>query len=393
MSKSKKIKNRSISVLSRQGIMALCLVFVMAFSVAGFSVAQADQFDTRIKELEKQNNKKEAAAAQLGSEAKSLKDLVNKLQVEINAKAGAIRAHQKEITKLKQEIKKAEIELERQKGLLRDIIRAIYVEGDISTVEMLASSDDLADFFDQQQYRESVSSQVKTTLDKVNQLKLDLSTKKDKAEKLLKEQTRLKNQLLSQRSEKNRLLSLNKSEQNKVEAQIRANQRRIASIRAEQLAANKRAISSGGVSIVARGNCGGGYPRDAVNNFGARWGCNYPLDNTIDNWGMYNRECVSYTAYRVAASGRDMPYWGGRGNAHLWDDNARSAGIKVDSNPRVGDVAVAEAGGYYGPVGHVMYVEAVLGGGWIRVSQFNFGAPGQYSEMNVRASGLEFIHF
>lgn len=88
-----------------------------------------------------------------------------------------------------------------------------------------------------------------------------------------------------------------------------------------------------------------------------------------------------------------MPYWGGYGNANTWDNNARAAGIPVDGSPRIGDVAIAEAGGYYGSVGHAMYVEEILDGGKIRVSQFNFGAPGQYSEMTVSASGLSFIHF
>ena len=104
---------------------------------------------------------------------------------------------------------------------------------------------------------------------------------------------------------------------------------------------------------------------------------------------MYNRECVSYTAFRVAASGRYMPYWGGHGNANQWPDSARAAGIPVDGNPQVGDVAISMAG----PYGHAMYVEAV-GGGKVRVSQYNYGSPaGTYSEMTISAAGLYFIHF
>jgi surface antigen len=104
---------------------------------------------------------------------------------------------------------------------------------------------------------------------------------------------------------------------------------------------------------------------------------------------MYNRECVSYTAFKVWQSGRYMPYWGGRGNANRWPTNARNAGIPVDGEPRVGDVAISLSG-YYG---HAMYVERVNGDGTIKVSQYNYGIRGEYSEMTISKSGLYFIHF
>jgi surface antigen len=87
-------------------------------------------------------------------------------------------------------------------------------------------------------------------------------------------------------------------------------------------------------------------------------------------------------------SGRNMPYWGGRGNAVQWPGNARASGIPVDSTPRAGDIAISMAG----PYGHAMYVEAVIGGK-IHVSQYNYGNNGEYSEMTIPSAGLSFIHF
>ena len=46
--------------------------------------------------------------------------------------------------------------------------------------------------------------------------------------------------------------------------------------------------------------------------------------------------------------------------------------------------------GYYG---HVMYVEEVYSNGTIKVSQYNYGVTGEYSEMVISSSGLRFIHF
>lgn len=104
---------------------------------------------------------------------------------------------------------------------------------------------------------------------------------------------------------------------------------------------------------------------------------------------MYNRECVSYTAFRVAASGRNMPYWGGIGNANQWDENADRAGIPNDGNPRAGDVAISNRGAY----GHAMYVESVNANGTINISQYNASLNGRYSTNTIDPSGLVFIHF
>ncbi|HMR72992.1 MAG TPA: CHAP domain-containing protein, partial [Candidatus Saccharibacteria bacterium] len=115
-----------------------------------------------------------------------------------------------------------------------------------------------------------------------------------------------------------------------------------------------------------------------------------PLDSLVDSWGMYNRECVSYTAWKVFQKNGYMPYWGGRGNANQWPANARAAGIPTGSTPKVGSVAVSMSG----PYGHTMWVEAV-NGNQIYVSQYNYyyNGWGNYSEMWLNASGLIYIYF
>jgi surface antigen len=89
-----------------------------------------------------------------------------------------------------------------------------------------------------------------------------------------------------------------------------------------------------------------------------------------------------------------MPYWGGYGNANQWDDNARAAGISVDSNPKAGDVAISNSGTW----GHAMYVEAVGDDGSVLVSDYNQQYDGLYREYTVSLStiqnrGLLFLHF
>lgn len=124
--------------------------------------------------------------------------------------------------------------------------------------------------------------------------------------------------------------------------------------------------------------CGGGYPD--------KW-CKYAMDSVVDNWGMYNRECVSYTAFKVATSGRHMPY--GWGDANRWPEAARTQGIAVDLHPRVGDVAILPDGDH----GHSMYVETIHNDGTITVSQYNKAKTGTYSQERLATRGMVFIHF
>jgi peptidoglycan DL-endopeptidase CwlO len=364
---------------------AILALFLLVFSASTLttSFVAADRFQEQINALNAENSNKQASRAQLGAEAASIADVIAKLQAEINALQAKINENQAKVAELNVKIKEAEAELARQKDLLGQTIKAMYVEGDISTVEMLASSKNLSDFFDKQQYRESVRSKIKTTLDKITQLKLDLSTQKDTVEKLIAEQQTLQTQIAAQRAENDRILSLNQAQQAELNSQIKSNNGRIAELRRQQAEENARLFA--GSALINGGACS---PRPE-NSYPDKW-CAAAQDSMIDSWGMYNRECVSYTAWKVAESGRRMPYWGGHGNANQWDENAEAAGIPVDTSPRAGDVAVSNRG-YYG---HVMYVESVNANGTINISQYNAGLNGTYSRVyNMSKAGLVFIHF
>lgn len=387
MKKSKlKINKNSFKA---QFVGVLLLIGLLGFSTIAPVFTKADSLQDQINALNAENSQKKEQKGILGLEADSLSSAIAQLQGQIDALQAEINAKQQKAAELQQQIVAAQAELDKQKSLLGQTIKAMYLEGEISTVEMLASSNDLSDFFDKQQYRESVRAKVKTALEKVTQLKQELATQKETLERVIKEQESLRGELAAQRGEKDRVLALNQSQQNDLNNQIKNNSARVAELRAQQRLQN---LQAGGMANFT--TCAGGYPASVANRIGSNWGCNYPLDNTIDNWGMYNRECVSYTAFKVYESGRYMPYWGGRGNANLWDDNARAAGIPVDRSPRAGDVAVWHIGTY----GHVMYVEAVRGDGSILISEYNYDWTGRYSERvisasQVQAQGLVFIHF
>ncbi len=231
-----------INKLKTTGIISLrtlsLLVVIAIFSGASLYVplVRADRFQDQINALNATNGQKKDAQNQLGAEASGIADTISKVQAEINAVQAKINDNQAKMAELKVQIKAAEDELIHQKGLLSQTIRAMYLEGDITTVEMLATSKDLSDFFDKQQYRESVRSKIKNTLDKITQLKLDLNTQKQTVEKLLAEQQSLQNQLAGQKAENNRLLSLNQAQQGQLDSEIKANNGKVAELRKQQAA-------------------------------------------------------------------------------------------------------------------------------------------------------------
>lgn len=379
----KQNKKRQFRIYKNTALFASVMLIVG--TACGVPIAKAANIQQQIDQLNSENSQKQQQTQTLKVEANGLLATINGLQVQISALQAQIDSNKQKSVELAQQIVEAQAELERQKVLLGNSIKAMYLEGDISTIEMLATSKDLSDYFDKQQYRDVVKSKIKTTLDKVTALKAQLKDQQDQLTRLIDEQTTLQTQIAAQKSEQDRLLNLNESQRATLDREIKGNFGRIAELRRQQAIENAKLFGNGNVPPGSQR--GGGYPEV--------W-ASLPLDATLDSWGMYTRECVSYTAWRVYASGRYMPGWGwqSRGNANQWDNNAIAAGIPVDTNPRAGDIAVSNSGTY----GHVMYVEVASDDGGIFVSDYNQQFDGLYREYwisaaTVQARGLVFIHF
>lgn len=368
-----KMKNKKVQI--KQQLVAIASIAVFGFGLIVSPLVTADQFDEQIRQIQADNNEKRQSVQQLEVQADSYQGEINRLQVQIDTVRAQIRENEAKRDDLQVKIAEAEAELEKQKKLLSENIKAIYVEGQTSTLVMLASSKDLSEFLDKQQYRSTVQQKIKDTLDKVNALKAQLKDQKALVEQLLADQQTMNSQLTGAQNQQSALLNYTEGQKNAFTAQIRTNNANIADLRAQQAAANRRL----GGSAVAGDPNRGGYPAYLDN---AR------MDSLIDPWGMYNRECVSYTAWKVYQTYGHMPYWGGHGNANQWPASARADGIPTGSTPKVGSVAVSMAG-YYG---HVMWVEAVSGN-MIYISQYNYDLAGHYSEMWINGSGLTYIYF
>lgn len=109
---------------------------------------------------------------------------------------------------------------------------------------------------------------------------------------------------------------------------------------------------------------------------------NLAKDAVIDEWGFYNRECVSFVAWCLNSRNQiyfhntaTNPWWG---NANTWDNTARALGYRVDNTPARGSVAYWDEG-YYG---HVAWVSAVDGNN-VTIEEYNYDHCGNYHTRTI----------
>lgn len=367
-----------LSLRSLAGSLLLIVALVGATTYSAFNgLAVADNIDAQIQALENQNTSNQANSAQLGAQAANYQDQVNKLDAQINGLQQSIVSNQHKSDDLQQQIIAKQAELDHQKTVLGENIKAMYLEGQVSTLEILASSNDLSDFVNKEVNRGVVQNKVKNTVDAITTLKLELQLQQEQLKSVIADLQKQRDQVAAKEAEQSHLLAFTEGQKAAYDQQIANNNTSIATLRAQQAAQNH---TLGGVPI--SGDPGhGGYP-------GAWDGVGQ--DTVLDTWGMWNRECVSYTAWKVYQTYGYMPGWGWdvKGNANQWPGDAQAVGIPTGSTPRVHSVAIYMGGAF----GHAMWVEGVSGN-TIYVSQYNYDLNGHYSEMSINGSGLTYIYF
>ncbi len=359
-------------------------------------VVLADTYSDQLNALRQKNAEAQQVLNGLQGQAATYQQAIDNLSAQMNTLQAAIDANVQEQTKLQDEITANQNELNRQRSILAEDVKAMYVDGTPSTFEVFASSKDLSDFVDKQEYRSRVQNKLQDTMKRIATLQKQLQEQKAKVEQLLKEQQTQQAQLDSDRSQQQQLLSYNEGQQSAYTSQIRANNAEMAKVQAAQRAALAAVNRNGGSGYVASST--GGSIRYANNTAGQYCGGGYSycwagFDQVVsDPWGLnWARECVHYVADYLNREGKQVPnFGGGNGYAYMWVGYTTSLGVAtVTSNPQHGDVAYMPIGGY----GHVAIVEYANGDGTYHVSQMNWPYGGYYSEMDVYPQNLTFLHF
>ncbi len=148
-------------------------------------------------------------------------------------------------------------------------------------------------------------------------------------------------------------------------------------------------------STVKRASVVAVVERKTANTVSAARGDDYPAylknaapDSVIDPWRLYNRECTSFTAWRLSsANGFTIP--GAYGNGGQWGYRARREGYRVDNNPAIGSVGWLDDGSY----GHVAWISNVMDDN-VEIEEYNYGWNHSYHKRVAHKSAFTgYIHF
>lgn len=353
----------------------------------------ADQWDTQINQLQAKADAYQAEANKLRAKANTLQNKLNQINAQKVALEAKIAANNVKLKKLKTEIAANKAKLKESQDVLGEMLANLYVDDDISSLEILASSESIGDYVDKQEYRSSVRDQLNDTIVEVRAIRAKLDNDKKSVEKVLSNLNQQNNQLKAVQAEQQYLVNKTRGEEAAYRGLVQKAKSQLQSVHAQQQAYYASLVSSGGGNSGVVGSfqysgwsgnqgCGGGYPY-----------C-MPQDTYVDPWNLYNRECVSYVAWALKHRfGKNVQPWHGDGNAYEWPWSAAQwSGAWRVYSPQPGDVVVLPQSGWFAPIGHVMIVESVTSDGMF-VSQYNFYGTGQYSTMFVKNSGVVLLRF
>lgn len=353
-------------LVASKGRIAVLAVAAIAFAASPF--VYADSLQQQINSLQAQNSQKQATVDDLQLQASSYQDAISKLQQQIGAIEGAIAANVARQAQLQSQIVADQQQLDHERSVLANAVKTMYVDGTPTTIEQLASSKNLSDFVDKEEYRTAVQNQIQDTVKKVAALQAQLQAQKVQVDQLLGTQRQQQAQLASDQQKQNSLLAMNEGQQSSYNQQIQANKGKISALQAEQArinAATSRTTSgyygpsggSGGACDNGHGN--GGYPM--------AW-CNAWQDSVGTAGGFPNRECTSFAYwYFTSIEGKSLSV---SGNAKDW---VYTSSRPVSQTPHVGDIFVHTAGTF----GHVGIVVGISGG-WVQTISMNDDYYGHY---------------
>jgi peptidoglycan DL-endopeptidase CwlO len=368
-----------------------------AFAASCTSTADCQQ---QISNLNAANNQAQNVLSGLQSQASSFQDAINRLQAQISVLQGQIDTNQAQQNALQAQIDANEVELARQKALLGSDIKAMYVDGQPSTLEMLASSGSLSDFVDKEQYRTDVQNKIQDTLTKIADLQRKLGDQKAAIDVLIKSLQTQQGQLDGARAQQAQMLSYNQQQQDTYNQQIKANKSALSQLYAQQ-AAIIAASFGGGIHYGGTGgypwpdapclNSGGDCSAYSVSPY--NWGMN---GQPYDLAGWQYRNCTSYAFWRLAqVTGITLTaalfpnVYNSGGRIKYSPADFRNQGYRVDNDPNGNAVLAVNTAGNFG---HIMYVEGVVGGQAV-VSQYNAAGDGRFSTATLsNTSTIVFVH-
>lgn len=397
MKKSTNKKSITTKLTSKMMLFLVAMLIAVAVPLQMFQKVSADQYDDKIAALQQDINNFNAQVAQLAAQANTLQSAIASLQAQAAIIQDQININQAKYDQLVIQIADTEQKIKDNQNALGKTIATMYVADQITTLEMLASSKNIGDYLDKQEYRSSVRNQLTSTIAKIKDLKTQLDKQQADVKAVLDKQNGEKAGLAATQAQQQEILNQTQGQEVAYQQLVTNNQQKVAELNAQQrayyqsLLNSGRSVNSGTYGSFQYKNwsgnqgCSGGYPSSIPGLWGY-YGCAYGLDQGVDSWALYNRECVSYVAWSLQNRGKHVISFSGRGNASDWPSSAvLYSGASIVTDPQSDDaVILGYIPGFTSTAGHVMIINSISDDGWLNVSQFNFWGTGEYSTMSIK---------
>ena len=361
-------------------LLAVILVSSTLIQITSHSVhaTSVSELQSQIDQLEQEKSQYNAEIVRLSGEAQTLQNTLAQFASQKAAIQSQIDISQAKYDQLLIQISETEQKIKDDQDALGTTLANLYVDGQVTPIEMIASSKNVGDYLDKQEYRTSIRNELSTKIASIKALKKELDAQEVSSRIALDEQKQQRQQLADKEAETQQLIDYTKGQEAAYSGYVAANKVEIDKKRAEQVAL---ILAEQG----AQENISSGYPY-MDKGIDTDDGCRYPDGGRgWDEWGYCYRNCTSYVAWKLANDGRNNSGFAYLGNAKYWGygGNQIAADPSDLSDLQRGDVIIKR----YGAYGHVMYVELVSGD-TITFTQMNSDWQGNVSQSTMSVSWL-----
>lgn len=263
-------KNRVVNNLTIWG--AVLVLLLTGFLYNPIKVS-AESTQEKINRLNREIQQYQDAANAKHSEANTLKEVLADLNAEISTAQKALDLTSAQISDNSAQIDRANQDLDRQKGILKDNLKIVYKQGEVTPIEIIASSKDLSDFVSQQEYYSAIKKRIDQNLVKIDELKKELDARRAELTELSTKQKGQVNAIAEKRAQQSSLLAKTQGEEanyQKVASDLSAQRKQAEDQARAQAAAAAAAFRSGNLVSLGSVNAGDiiGYMGSTGNSTG-----------------------------------------------------------------------------------------------------------------------------
>jgi len=169
-------------------VIAIYVPIQMMTKLASATCSSVSECEARINALNQDIANYKAEATRLNAEAQTLRSVLAKLSGEKAVIQSQIDINQAKSDQLAIEIADTEKKINDNKDALGVTIANLYVDDNVTPVEIVFGSQNISDYMDKQEYRNSVRNELVSTIAKIKELKAALEVKRAEVEKILGDQ-------------------------------------------------------------------------------------------------------------------------------------------------------------------------------------------------------------